>query len=122
MVYRFMGELSFPHSLKLIVNRNLKRNMLIEGGRGTMEEFSLEHVVSFIVSECKRLSLYTALNVPGFRLTPHEATCAMPRAIWRANIVRSFARGCIKLEVVDIVDTVMPESRDTILLGRHFRK
>jgi len=56
MVYRFMGELSFPHSLKLIVNRNLKRNMLIEGGRGTMEEFSLEHVVSFIVSECKRLS------------------------------------------------------------------
>ena len=67
-------------------------------------------------------------------LTPHEATCAIPRAICKANIDRSFARGCIKLEVaedpvtelrdirLDVVDTVLTEFRDMTLLGRHFLK
>jgi hypothetical protein len=58
----------------------------------------------------------------------------MPRAICKANIDKSFARGCIKLEVADDavmelreiklaeVDTVFTELRDITLLGRHFRK
>lgn len=47
-------------------------------------------------------------------LTPNDARCAMPLATCRANIVRSLALGCIKL---DDLDSIL-----IMLLGRHFRR